>query len=688
MFLGTGFNSRLDGGSMRVARSRGFSLIELMVVVVLGTIILGISVQGLKKATTMGGSRGLATAVSAELRLAREQAITKGSPVAVVFRPGVSRSLFTLEGQTEPIVTRVVNYQGDYPDGAIAVATYPGPAFGPAPVVIGSKATAWQQRLDDWLPDEFADHNVIMFTPNGSVVTNDLPAADSSFRVIVGMGMQLSGDSLVAAGEPYTIAVSQSGAVEQEKGLLGSSGGVGTFGGLSPAVTPPPPRSTAPPAEAPQILHAEVTPPPEMLDGNLVHILDKGEYLTLETYAKSRDGKPLYTGWIDTPITKTGDEYRGAFSIPAVGDAPLLERMEFFPVLEVNGTMETDVWRSVWTWTPPYRAESGDRYSLMADVKDSTFEVSTALPPPPPVVVAPPGEIVFESNRTGNWHLFTMWADGKGVRQLTKGAHNHRCASVTADGRTIAYERNGTEVWVMNVDGTGATRVANGRVPTISPLGNVIAYMDVGNDNIHVKRIDSSGGDVETQVDSFATIINGNTGSAPVHNRFSFSPDGRLLYYTANTTVAGRCVASARIQFTGGGITVSAPVYSSPVNNIADTANPAVGGLYTCRNTGRVYYHADRNDPYLGYFEPDPDGHLRGANDVKRVSVGQAEGFPAPSPGGDMVLFNETVGGLAGAHQIFIVPTGGFTGAGTGTRLTDGPSVNLRPVWISQKSGF
>ena len=81
---------------MRLTRPRGFSLIELMVAVMLAAIMLSLGFTGLNKARTSGNSRGLATAVASELRLAREKAIAKGSPVAVVVAQGDCRSFFYL----------------------------------------------------------------------------------------------------------------------------------------------------------------------------------------------------------------------------------------------------------------------------------------------------------------------------------------------------------------------------------------------------------------------------------------------------------------------------------------------------------------------------------------------------------------------------------------------------------------
>lgn len=620
----------------------------------------------------MGGSRGMATAVAAELRFAREKAIAKGSPVAVVFPPGVSRSLFLLEGETKPLVTRVTNYQGDYPSGALAIARYEGPDFGPAPEIVGSKSAAWQERLNSWLPSDYTEYNVLMFTPNGSVVSNELPSADGSFRVIVGMGIDVSDGQVTSAGEPYTVAVSLSGAVEYDKGLLGGTGAVNTFGAASLAsVKAPPVVEPDPEPLAPDILYTEVTPPAEEISGIMTHVLDKGEYLTLELYAKSKDGKPLYAGWEDTP--DRGDAYKGRFSVPVTGSGPILERMEFFPKLVVDGKEESDIWRSVWTWTPPHNAEPGEKYKLLADVRDSTVEIRAERPNIPPVEVAPPGEILFESNRKGNWHLFTMWADGSRVRQLTKGSHNYRCPSVTANGEMIAYERNGDEIWIMNIDGTGQLQVGTGRNPTISPIGNAIAYMNMACTQVIVKRIDTAGG-VQTLGSAATTMV-----SAPAHgphNRLAFSPDGRVLYYTDGDN-NGR-LKSTKLRFLGSDLGLG--------TTESRAAHDDVGGLAVARKSGDVYIHADQSDAHVGRVRTDNSGGVGGEEYKFRASVGVPEIYPAPSPNEDRILFCRPAGG---AYQIFIAPNSGstFLDGSLANQLTSG-STNLRPVWISQRGAF
>jgi prepilin-type N-terminal cleavage/methylation domain-containing protein len=663
---------------LRRLERRGFSLIELMIGLAIAGIILAMGMTGLGKAKTAGNSRGLATAVSSEFKFAREKAIATGSPVAVVIPARVSRSLFWLEGTTEPTISRAVNYEGDYPRGAITVATYNGPTFQKNATMPGFKAEVWGQRLATWLPNRYHNDFVIVFTPNGSVITNDLPSAEGSYRVIVGTGAKVSGGSdpggsvdyvsgnspyfdLQASGEPYTVAISLGGAVESDKGLLGYTGSsVNTQGAPDPSVPNPPHPEYDWVAKKPKILFGEVTPPAEDVDGRLAHVIDKGEYLTLEVFAQSGDGKPIFADWDDIPETQTGPQFMGAFSVPD-GDP---ERMEFYPEFTVDGKVEKNVWRSVWTWTPPKAAEAGDRYTLEVKVKDAKAQHPVEITDIPPVIVAPPGEVVFERRVSGRWHLFTMWADGSRQRQLTEGPHNYTCTSATADGKMIAYQRN-NEVWVMNFDGTGQTKIADGTHPAISPTGGAIAFMN--GDKVWVKRIDRSGGSPK-EVDSIRTDV--VTAPSPA-NRLTFSHDGRHLYFTNPT--ADR-VAHATLAFSGNSISVSSiQVPAADIPNHA--SNAKVGGLYADRIGEYVYYHGDDLDPYLGRYRTAGGSLIQPNNpgDV-RVSVGQFETYPAPSPDGNVILFCES-------GTIYRCAKANFTAAGTQTALTNG----RRPTWIKQR---
>ena len=682
----------------RLKNSRGFSLMELMVALVLTSVMLTLTFTGLGKARTSGSSRGMATAVAAELRLAREKAIAKGSPVAVVFPKGVGRSLFYLEGETLPVVTKSVNYEGDYPEGAITMAMYGGSDYTKNIDVPGSKSQEWEARINTWLPTEYKDDFVFMFTPNGSVVTNDLPAADGAYRLQVSVGAEVTSDGapkgeelvngpsvyykLKAAGEPYTLAVSQSGAVEQTPQLLGSNGSVNTNGAISPRVTSPVKPDLDYDPEFPDIFYSRVTPPPEMIDGTEYYVIDKGEYLTLEVFAHSGDGRPLYAGWKDTPTTKPNTaDYQGRFSVPG----GKLERMEFYPEYDVyedpNRKPVKDVWRSVWTWTPPKTAEAGDKYTLAADVTDAKIQKKAAIKDPPKAFISPPGEVIFErqANPGDNWHIYSMWADGKRMKRLTEGPYDYRYASATANGELIAYERsspsnpNSAEVWVSNADGTGPQRIGAGASPTISPTGDSIAYTNLAGDKITVQRLEGSGNKV--QVPTVKTVV---TGVSIRANRIGYSADGRWVYYTSPDS---NSVSGTELLFTGtSGINTGVTKEGAPVGNIASSYQ--VGGVFTGRH-GQIYYHADIADPYIGRYDA-ANGERGGQPGVitRRTSRGHNECFPSISPNEDLLLFCEE--DASGRYQIKRVPMSAWTTSVAGTPITS-TGENLRPAWLKQK---
>lgn len=720
---------------MRRARS-GFSLMELMMGIVMITIILSLGFSNLGKARTSGGSRGLATAVAAEFSLARETAMSKGTPLALVVPAGsggVGRSLFFLEGNSNPRVTRVVDFSGDYPRGAITVATYAGPDFSKPMRLLGSKAAAWSGGwLSTWLggadvesPASLASDFVFFFTPSGEVVTNNLPGTGGNYQVIVGTEAEVSGSppsdvKILAAGEPFTVVLSQSGAVSVVGHLPGSSGGVNTLGATTNVTIAKAPTFSSPDPEsdrAPAILSKRITPGPVKIDDVETFVLDKGEFITLEAYARSGDGRPLYTKWVDTPpADKIGAQFKGRFSVVGGGADGVRQRMDFFPELEVPDEitgelkLEKNVWRSVWTWTPPPAAVGGDKYSLDIDVTDFSGDVKVELPDPPKVLINLPGEIVFErfDPASNHWQLFTMWADGKGKKQITKGGHDYRCASATANGSMIAYERDESEVWVMNSDTSRPTKVAVGRCPTISPTGDTIAYFNADFSRVFVKRLGTLGSDdgdiapggvaststVKTTVKPLSTLA--NSGEVP-GNRIAYSTNGRYVYFPNDRSDPVDPAHPEKEDFKVKWMKIG---FSTTSENLIGTDGrsgditdgnvasiPQIGGLSIGRK-GELFYHADGNDPYLAASTVvDQAKGGSPAAPEHRLSVNVLEIFPAISPNQDQLLYCKAAadGSTVDIHR---VPKAGWTSISTpDSKLTDG-GVNLRPAWIRQRKAI
>ena len=88
----------------------------------------------------------------------------------------------------------------------------------------------------------------------------------------------------------------------------------------------------------------------------------------------------------------------------------------------------------------------------------------TALPEAPSAAAMPPGNLVFDSDRTGNYEIFTMGPNGSAVRRLTDDrAYDSWWPQTSPDRRTILFYRtpkgvhdrdfSKTSLWAMSATG-------------------------------------------------------------------------------------------------------------------------------------------------------------------------------------------------------------------------------------------
>jgi Tol biopolymer transport system component len=120
--------------------------------------------------------------------------------------------------------------------------------------------------------------------------------------------------------------------------------------------------------------------------------------------------------------------------------------------------------------------------------------------------------------------IYVMNADGSGQTRLTNNAASDTQPSWSPDGKKIAFSHDSYRIYVMNADGSGQTRLTNGPFdtqPSWSPDGTKIAFSRGFPLDIYVMNADGSGVTRLTE--------NDRDDEFP-----SWSPDGKKIAFASN----------------------------------------------------------------------------------------------------------------------------------------------------------
>jgi Tol biopolymer transport system component len=170
-----------------------------------------------------------------------------------------------------------------------------------------------------------------------------------------------------------------------------------------------------------------------------------------------------------------------------------------------------------------------------------------------PFPAAPPFEAVFSPDGSklaytefippGYPQIFVKNVDGSGVQQLTFGegpGSSRSSPDWSPDGTKIAFTGPGpgTDIYVMNADGSNQTRLLNsvtrsGWDPSWSPDGTKIAFTSsIGGGNSDIFAINSDGTGAPVNLTNHPDP---GPGGMPVHDEDpAWSPDGTQIAFVRN----------------------------------------------------------------------------------------------------------------------------------------------------------
>ncbi len=671
-------------------RRRAFTLVEILICLAIAGMLAVVGFGSYTRARGQAGAQGLAQAMADVFRQARQEAITRRRPVAVMLPSaggtlGSTSAFYLLEGETLPQVTRVRSFGGEYKGVQLFVGQWSllpslAPTLTTTVAMPGSKWSTF--NLNNWLPPAYQNDYAFCYLPDGTLRCNGLANFEGNYHVAVCTGLSCTGGAgnftLTQAGSTFTLSLSPAGAVALESGLRGQDGSIATRGSLGAAATAPaPPVSSTALADPVMLGEPQILPPPDpdVLPPGINATLTRDQFLSLSTQAISPSGHPLYCRWqVAPPVPPAGP---GSYSFPGNGG-----RMTWDPKAQGG----SGAWTTTWQWRPPPTASPNDVYRLQCVVQN--YGGTPVLAQIKEVKVIPPGRVFFETNRSGAPEIWSMNEDGSRQRVYIPGAH-HPTANL--DGTRLAYVKNADQnLYLVHPEDPGKEiqLTFNGgySVPALSPNGNRLAFrrQNGANYGLHVMKVSATGCASNVTIETDSPLP--TPWIRPGTERLGWSKDGTGLLYTK----ADGSVYKADIGNGGGGN----PTFSGPapayMNTQPSGENPVWNPSWGVND--RIYYSINKTslggtyDPYIFYKVAGP-GPLTGWNwgrDSYSLEEIMCERDPA---GGDHILATEQPVPIGADESRIVkidttVPMGFTLGPAPRVQLTHTPGAyNTRPCW-------
>ena len=298
----------------------------------------------------------------------------------------------------------------------------------------------------------------------------------------------------------------------------------------------------------------------------------------------------------------------------------------------------------------PSEGSAADQQGWFVDVDTVSVAASSAAPAPTATPASASGRIAFASDRDGDFEIYVMNADGSGVTRLTDNDASDTFPRWSPDGQRIAFhsDRDGNwEIYVMNPDGSGVTRLTNNEAsdagPSWSPDGQRIAFISNRDGNFEIYVMNADGSGVTRLTDNDALD------STP-----SWSPDGQRIAFHSDRDGDSEIYV---MNPDGSGVT-------RLTNNDASDAVPSWSP-----DGRRIAFHSTRDgDNEIYVINADGSG-------VTRLTNNDAiDAYPSWSPDGQRIAFTSD---RDGNWEIYVMNADGSDV----TRLTDNEASDWHPSW-------
>ncbi|MEW6281307.1 MAG: hypothetical protein AB1758_22040, partial [Candidatus Eremiobacterota bacterium] len=197
---------------------------------------------------------------------------------------------------------------------------------------------------------------------------------------------------------------------------------------------------------------------------------------------------------------------------------------------------------------PPPGAGAGAQFHLSCNVTDLKGGADVGLVGSTGLVETLERELILVSGSGPRgafvYDIYLMNTDGTGLRRVTDspGGYDRYC-ELSPDGTKIALNRGGSELWVMNRDGSGQVRVATAPryIEDVKwhPLGTKISYVD---QQVNVSPVcdiylvNPDGSNPRTLAPNSPLKLVSLTGSIGVGIQFDWHPSGDRLLISDNAT--------------------------------------------------------------------------------------------------------------------------------------------------------